>query len=68
VRPSLWLRVAAFSGFAVTGLYVVLSILPIIDVASWVTFAVKISSVVVGLNLAGALLFYAARSRRPVVA
>jgi amino acid transporter len=63
-RPPLWLRVSAFSGFAVTLLYVVLSIFPIIDVASWVSFAVKISGVVIGLNLIGAGLFFAARRRR----
>jgi amino acid transporter len=66
-RPSVLLRVSAASGFAVTLLYVVLSIFPIIDVASWMTFAMKISGVVVGLNLVGAALFYAARRRRAVV-
>lgn len=67
-RPSAWLRLAAASGFGVTLLYVVLSVFPIIEVASWATFAVKISSVVVGLNLVGAGLFYASRRRQAVVA
>jgi amino acid transporter len=67
-RPSLWLRIAAGSGFAVTLLYVVLSIFPIVDVASWLSFAVKISGVVILLNLVGAGLFFAARRRRVVVA
>lgn len=67
-RPSLRLRIAAASGFAVTLLYVILSIFPIIDVESWTTFAAKISGVVVGLNLVGAALFYGARRRRSVVA
>jgi amino acid transporter len=66
-RPSPWLRMAAASGFAVTLLYVVLSVFPIIDVDSWAVFAAKISGVVVGLNLVGAALFYAARRRRAVV-
>jgi amino acid transporter len=66
--PSLWLRIAAASGFLVTLLYVVLSIFPIVDVASWLSFAAKISSVVVLLNLVGAGLFYAARRRRVVAA
>jgi hypothetical protein len=48
----------------VTLLYVVLSIFPIIDVASWWSFAMKISGVVIGLNLAGAALFWSARRRR----
>lgn len=63
-RPSPLLRVAAFSGFAVTLLYVVLSIFPIIDVTSWLSFALKISGVVIVLNLIGAALFFVARRRR----
>ncbi len=66
-RPARWLRLAALSGFAVTLLYVILSVFPIIDVASWATFAVKISSVVVGLNLVGAALVYASRRRQAAV-
>lgn len=66
-RPSLLLRVSAASGFVVTLLYVILSIFPIIDVESWTTFAVKISGVVIGLNLVGAGLFFGARRRRSVV-
>ena len=67
-RPSVWLRLAAGSGFAVTLLYVVLSIFPIVDVASWWSFAVKISGVVISLNLVGAGLFYSARRRRVLAA
>jgi amino acid transporter len=63
-RPSIWLRIASLSGFAVTVLYVVLSIFPIIDVASWASFAAKISGVVIILNLVGCALFFAARRRR----
>ena len=63
-RPSIFLRIAALSGFAVTLLYVVLSIFPIIDVASWSVFAMKISGVVIVLNLIGAGLFFAARRQR----
>jgi len=67
-RPSLWLRIAAASGFVVTLLYVVLSIFPIVDVASWLSFAAKISGVVMSLNLVGAGLFYGARRRRVLAA
>jgi hypothetical protein len=49
-------------------LYIVLSIFPIVDVASWLSFSLKISSVVILLNLAGAGLFYAARRRRVIAA
>ncbi|HTE46086.1 MAG TPA: APC family permease [Gemmatimonadaceae bacterium] len=63
-KPSIWLRIAAASGFAVTLLYVILSIFPIITVGSWLSFSMKISGVVILLNLAGAALFLAARRRR----
>ena len=63
-RLPLWLRVASVSGFAVSLLYVVLSVFPIIDVTSWLSFAIKISAVVVGLNVVGAALFFAERGRR----
>ena len=53
VQPPLWLKAASASGFAVTLLYCVLSIFPIIDVASWTSFAVKIIAVLVATNLIG---------------
>jgi amino acid transporter len=62
-RASVALRIAAGAGLLTTLLYVVLSIFPIIDVPSWRAFAVKISGVVIGLNLLG-LLVYAAGGRR----
>ena len=62
-KPPRWLRILSASGFAVTLLYTVLSIFPIIDVTSWLSFAMKISGVVVVLNLVGASLFFAARRR-----
>ena len=49
----LWLRVMAASGFAVSLLYSALSVFPIIDVASWQIFAVKIISVLVAANVVG---------------
>ncbi|HKE13235.1 MAG TPA: APC family permease [Kofleriaceae bacterium] len=63
VRPPLWLRVAALSGFAVTGLYAVLSIFPIIDVASWQTFSIKIIAVLVATQAIGVALFAAGHRR-----
>jgi amino acid transporter len=63
-RASGVLKIAAGAGLLTTALFVVLSIFPIIDVASWFSFSVKISTVVVGLNLIG-LLVYAGRSRGP---
>jgi hypothetical protein len=56
-RPPWWLRGAAISGFAVTLLYSVLSIFPIIQVASPLAFSAKVGGVIVGANLVGAFLF-----------
>jgi len=63
-KPSWMLRVAAASGFVMTLLYVILSVFPIIDVPTRLSFAIKVSGVVVGLNLAAALFFWRAETRR----
>lgn len=57
------LKAAALAGLMTTILYVILSVFPIIDVPSWRSFAVKISSVVIGLNVLG-LAVYGAGGRR----
>ena len=62
-RPPLWLRAAAASGFAVTLLYSVLSVFPIIDVDSWTVFALKIISVLVVANLIGVGIYLAGERR-----
>jgi hypothetical protein len=63
-KPSWVLRLAAASGFAMTLLYIVLSMFPIIDVPNRPLFTIKISGVVIGLNLAGALFYWRADTRR----
>jgi hypothetical protein len=50
-----------------TGLYVTLSVLPIIPVGSRTLFALKITGLIVGTNLAG-LAFYAMARRRTLQA
>lgn len=62
-RPPLWLRIAAGSGFAVSALYSVLSIFPIIDVPSWRSFSLKILAVLVVVQLVGVALYGAGRRR-----
>jgi hypothetical protein len=47
-----------------TGLYVVLSVFPIIRVASIATFATKISLLILAANAVGAFIFISARRRR----
>jgi amino acid transporter len=66
-EPPLWLKVASASGLAVTILYSILSIFPIIDVPSWQMFALKVGGVVVGTNLLGAGIYALASRRAPVV-
>jgi amino acid transporter len=67
VRGGPWLRVAATSGFLMTLLFVILSILPIVDVVSQFTFAAKISTVIIVANLAGWALFArGARNPQPI--
>jgi len=66
-RPPMWLLVASASGLAVTVLYSVLSIFPIIDVPSWQMFAVKVGGVVVGANVLGAAIYAVAGRRGRVV-
>jgi amino acid transporter len=61
---SIGLRIAALFGLLTTVLYVVLSIFPIIDVPSWRSFAVKISAVVVLLNLLGIAVYRGGERRR----
>jgi len=62
-RPSPWLKVASASGLAMTVLYVVLSIFPIIKVESVAVFAIKISLTVVAANLVGIGILALARRR-----
>jgi glutamate:GABA antiporter len=57
-----WLKACAVSGFLMTLLFVVVSILPIVQVTSWLSFAGKISLVIMLTNVVGFAVF--TRSRR----
>ena len=63
-RAPRWIAVAAAAGFATTVLYVILSVLPIVSVASPFAFAVKISSLVILVNAAGTFIYLRARRAR----
>ncbi|HMC77394.1 MAG TPA: APC family permease [Vicinamibacterales bacterium] len=52
-----WLKLAAASGFLMTLAFVVLSILPIVQVESRLSFALKISAVVVLTNATGFAIY-----------
>jgi amino acid transporter len=67
-RPPWWVRGAAWSGLLMTVLYTVLSLFPIIRVASVTTFALKITLVIVGLNLIGVGILVAGKRRSKLVA
>jgi hypothetical protein len=60
VRAPAWLKLAAASGFVTTLGYVALSILPIIQVGSRLSFAVKITAVIVIANAIGAAIYFRA--------
>jgi amino acid transporter len=63
-KPPWNVRIAAVSGFAMTLLYTILSIFPVIDVNNAASFTAKVSGVVAGINLAGAWYFWRAGKRR----
>jgi glutamate:GABA antiporter len=63
VPSPVWLKACAVSGFLTTLLFVLLSILPIVQVASWLTFAAKISLVIVLTNAVGFAIFVRSRRR-----
>ena len=67
-KPPWWIRAAALSCLLITVLYVVLSLFPIIAVTSTSGFALKITAMVVGMNLVGVGILVAARWRSPSVA
>ncbi len=56
--PSVSLRLAAASGFAMTLLCVVLSIFPIISVPNRLTFTLKVSGAVIASNGLAALIYW----------
>jgi amino acid transporter len=64
-KPPVWLKVASLSGLLMTLLYVVLSVFPIIKVESEAIFALKISLVIVAMNLVGIAILVSARRRSP---
>jgi amino acid transporter len=63
IRPGLWLRVAAGSGFLVTLLFVLLSVVPIVHVESVPAYVWKTAAVLIGTNALGAMLYHTGRRR-----
>jgi len=63
VKVPIWLKVSAFCGFAMTLLYVGLSIVPIVKVESQLAFALKISGLIIVTNLIGLGIYLTAKRR-----
>jgi len=61
LRPRLWLQFGAATGFLVTLLYVLLSVDPVIPVASKFVYMLKVVVVVVGANFLGWAVYRAGR-------
>jgi glutamate:GABA antiporter len=61
VRTPLWLQLIAGCGFLVSLLYAVLTIVPIVEVGSWLSFAMKIIVVTAAANAIGAGIFAAGK-------
>ncbi|HEX2639716.1 MAG TPA: APC family permease [Pyrinomonadaceae bacterium] len=65
-QPPMWLRIAAFSGFVMTLLNVVVSVVPIVQVESRLSFAAKICGLILITNLFGlAIYMLSRRNSRP---
>ncbi len=62
-KPPLWLKIASASGFAMSLLYSTLSVFPIIEVASWRIFALKIITVILIANLIGLAIYFGGKRR-----
>ena len=65
IRPGIWLRIGAASGFLVTLLFVLLSVFPIISVRSESAYAIKTAAVLVSANALGLLLYRIGSRRAP---
>jgi len=64
LRPGMWMRLGAATGFLVTLLFVLLSVQPVIPVASKVGYFLKVALVVVGANLVGWTIYRAGQGRQ----
>jgi len=65
LRPSAWVRAASLAGFLVTLLFIVLSVVPIIEIGNAARYSLKIVAVVVGANLA-AVAYYRGKGKKSV--
>lgn len=64
--PPMWLQAASVSGFAMTALYLALTLFPIINVRSPLLFTAKIGGFVLICQLVAAALYYSYHSKNRV--
>jgi amino acid transporter len=64
LRPRLWLRLGAASGFLVTLVFVLLSVQPVIPVASKAGYFLKIVFVVLGANFVGGTIYHVGQQKK----
>jgi amino acid transporter len=62
-RPPLWLKIAACSGFLMTLLYILVSVIPIVQVKSYASFTVKVGGIIIAANIIGAMIYLIAKKR-----
>jgi glutamate:GABA antiporter len=65
LRPGVWVRAAAWAGFLTTLLFIVLSVVPIIEIGSRARYSMRIVTVVVGANIVAAV-YYRVKARKSV--
>ena len=63
LRPKPWLQLGAATGFLVTLLFVLLSVLPVVPVTSKVGYALKVFAVVFGANFLGWMIYRAGQQK-----
>lgn len=64
LRPGLWLRAGAGTALLVTLLFVLLSVQPVIQVASRAGYFLKVALVIVGANLVGWAIYGSGQAKR----
>jgi len=64
LRSGIMLKIASLCGLVLTLLFVVLSIVPIVDISDRSAYALKTISVLAGANVLALVLFYGQRRNR----
>jgi amino acid transporter len=63
-KVSIWIKITSVFGFFTTFVFIVLSVFPIIEVESWLSYSTKIIAIIAVANIIGILLFVSAEKRR----